>query len=130
MIMKVANKRKGFTLTEMMIVIGVIMIIAVVAIPTMLRGKATGNETGAVAAVRTISNACNLYLFQSSTFPTDLNTLAIANPPYLSTSLANTSSTDPREGYYYTYTTVGTTGFRVIGRPSRWRVTGTKCFSA
>lgn len=113
----------------MMIVIGVIMIIAVVAIPAMIRGKATGNETGAVAAVRTIGNACNLYLFQNSNFPPDLNSLADASPPYINSSLANANASNPKDGYYYTYALVGTTGFLVIARPSRWQVTGTKCFS-
>jgi len=113
-----------------MIVVGIVLIIMVVAIPAMIRGKMTGNEANAVAAVRTINNACNLYLFQTNTFPTVLTDLSNATPPYISSSLANASQTSPQNGYYYTYTLVGTTGFNVIGQPSRWQVTGSKCYAA
>lgn len=123
------NNQQGFTLAEIMIVIGIIMIVAVVAIPAMVRGKLNGNETGAIAAVKTLGNACNLYLFQSNTFPADLPTLSSAVPPYVNANLTGTSAANPKDGYYYTYALVGTTGFSIIGRPSRWQVTGARCFS-
>lgn len=105
------------------------MIVAVIAIPAMVRGKLNGNEAGAIAAIKTLGNACNLYLFQNSDFPPDLPTLSSASPPYVSSNLTNTSQTNPKDGYYYTYALVGTTGFRIIGRPSRWRTTGVRSLS-
>jgi prepilin-type N-terminal cleavage/methylation domain-containing protein len=128
--MDMSIKKRGFTLVEIMIVLAIIMIIAVIAIPAMLRGKITGNETGAVAGVRAISNAANLYLFQNSVFPADLSALVKATPPYINPDLANTSATHPKSGYYYSFDLEGGSEFRVTTRPSVWRVTGTKCFSA
>lgn len=119
----------GFTLVEMMIVVGIILVILAIAVPAMIRGKMTGNEANAIAAVRTIGNAYNLYLFQTNNFPPDLNTLTQASPPYISSSIANANASNPKDGYYYTYTLVGNTGFQVIARPSRWQVTGNRCFS-
>jgi prepilin-type N-terminal cleavage/methylation domain-containing protein len=123
------NSGKGFTLIEMMIVVGIVLIIAVIAIPAMIRSKSIGNETSAIASVRTISNAANLYVFQNNDFPPDLNALAAANLPYISFSLASTSQSTPKDGYYYIYT-LANNGFKVVARPSRWQVTGSRCFSA
>ena len=48
---------KGFTLIELMIVVGVIAIIAAIGIPNLIRSRASANEAAAIGALRTISNA-------------------------------------------------------------------------
>lgn len=128
--MKKNNSQTGFTLVEIMIVVGIIMIIAVIALPAMLRNKMVGNEANAIAAVRTISTACNFYTFQKSAFPANLNALVTESPPYIDAALANTSLTNPKDGYYYTYALNTDTAFIVIARPNRWGMTGSRCFSA
>jgi type IV pilus assembly protein PilA len=60
------RKAKGFSLVELLIVVAIILIIAAIAIPNMLRARIAANEASAVSSVRTISTAETTY---ASTYP-------------------------------------------------------------
>jgi type IV pilus assembly protein PilA len=53
---------RGFSLLELLIVVAIILIIATIAIPSLLRSRQSAQESSAVAQIRTINTAEITYL--------------------------------------------------------------------
>jgi len=106
-------KQKGFSLIELLIVVAIILIIAAIAIPNLLRARMASNESSAVASIRTINTGMVTY---NSTYPTvgyaaTLAALGGASPCTPSSGTAclidNVLAQGTKSGYTFTATGAG-----------------------
>src|ERR1700720_393896 len=59
--MAMRSKQTGFSLIELLVVVSVILIIAAIAIPNLLRSRMAANEASAVASLRSINTSQVVY---------------------------------------------------------------------
>ena len=90
----------GFSLLELLIVVAIILIIATIAIPSLLRSRQAAQETSAVAQLRTINTAEVTYLSSNSGSYGGI-------PELISQGLLDSRFTGSVSGYNYSVTASG-----------------------
>src|ERR1700728_1933280 len=85
-----ANKSKGFSLIELLIVVAIILIIAAIAIPNLMRAKMAANTSSAAASERSIVTGEIAYF---AAFPTvGYTTLAVLGGPTAAACVPSSST--------------------------------------
>jgi type IV pilus assembly protein PilA len=128
------RKQKGFSLIELLIVVAIILIIAAIAIPNLLRSRMAANEASAVGSIRTINTSeITYYTTWGTGFAAALSNLGGAAGCTASSTTAclvdPVLSTGSKSGYTFAAVANGTgnTGYEVNGTPAS-ASTGTRSF--
>jgi type IV pilus assembly protein PilA len=132
------RRTKGFSLIELLIVVAIILVIAAIAVPNLLRAKIAANESSAAGSMRTISIGEETYNLAYPTIGyTDLTTLGGATPCSPSSTTAcmidSVLTTGTKAGYNFVVTPSSDSGpindqFLITGVPASLGVTGEKGF--
>lgn len=128
------SKQSGFSLIELLIVVAVILVIAAIAIPNLLRSRMAANEASAVASLRSISTSEVVYqssygnsfattLLDLSDGGTPVNCAPSHQPTSTSACLIDSAlASGTKSGYTFTYTAVPSgaivTGYTVTADPT------------
>jgi type IV pilus assembly protein PilA len=94
------KKNTGFSLLELLIVVAIILIIATIAIPSLLRSRQSAQESSAVAQIRTINTAEVTYLSSNQGSYGDL-------PSLITQGLIDARFSGSVSGYNFTVTASG-----------------------
>ena len=122
-------KLKGFSLVEIMIVMAIIVLLAAIAIPNLLRARVNANEAAAVAALQTISGAAQSYRSSNPTYPTILQSLSTGNVPYIDNVLGCATAPCGKQGYSFELTqTDAGQSFTAVARPQAFEKSGVRGF--
>jgi prepilin-type N-terminal cleavage/methylation domain-containing protein len=132
----VRNKQKGFSLIELLIVVAIILIIAAIAIPNLLRSKMAANEASAVGSMRTINTACVVYSTTYGGYPSALSNLGPATTATSGTAdlVDSVLATGTKSGYEFTYAATSTDAsgnvlaYTLTGNPVTRGTTGQRGF--
>ena len=133
------RSERGFTLVEIMIVVAIIALLAAIAIPNVLRGRTTANESAAIGNLRALISSLEMCRSVNNLYPLDVaaNTwlavmYTVPNPDFGPPSFQVAMTPSLVQGFNYTYAAGATAGqtYTILTVPATLGTTGTRSFFA
>jgi len=100
-----SDGKKGFTLVETIIIVAIIGLLAVIAIPNLMRARLNANEAAVRSDLRAFSQANDSFHSNQTppVFAADVSALTSSNPPYLDGSWNAANLPPGKHGYLFVY---------------------------
>ena len=137
------SAERGFTLVEIMIVVAIIALLAAIAIPNVLRGRTSANESAAIGNLRALVSSLEMFRSVNNAYPLTANWLANMyttpdpdfGPPSFAHAMDGTAcppaaASACTQGFRYTYTSAAGTVYTINTNPDVLGNTGTRSFFA
>jgi prepilin-type N-terminal cleavage/methylation domain-containing protein len=116
------NKRRGFSLVEIVIVLGIMLLLASLALYSLLRVRIDSNNGAGISGLKAIVAALEAYKVSNGTYTGVLNDLISDSPPYLSEGFSDREN----QGYNFYIPFADGNRYMAYGQPVNYGVTGSK----